>query len=252
VVTDEQRTQIAAISSVVRFRPREEIYREGDCADVVFNIIAGVVKSYRSLPNARRHTVGFLFPDDLFGLAEDGRYVNSAKAVTAVCAYRMAVPALEARLRKDADLEFYVICKLCHQLREAQRHAFILSRHRAQAKVGLFLQMLENSQAARGERAAEIYLPVSRSDIGDYIGVSLEAVSRSFRALSTRGIIDFRNSRHVKIIDRDRLSDITSESKTSELRREGAADHRAELPASAECKAGVVAARVEMTLDDRC
>jgi CRP/FNR family transcriptional regulator len=106
-------------------------------------------------------------------------------------------------------------------LREAQRHAFILSRHHALARVGLFLQMLENVQAARGEDVAEIYLPVNRSDIGDYIGVSLEAVSRAFRALSTRGVIDFRNRRHVKIIDRDRLNDITSERKTSELRREG-------------------------------
>ena len=225
VLTDEQRAQIAAISSVVRFRPGEEIYREGDRADVVFNIITGVVKSYRSVPDARRHIVGFLFPDDLFGLAEDGRYVNSAKAATAVCAYRMVAPTLEARLRKDADLEFHVICKLCHELREAQRHAFILSRHHALARVGLFLQMLENLQAARGEDAAEIYLPVNRSDIGDYIGVSLEAVSRAFRALSTRGVIVFRNRRHVKIIDRDRLNDIASESKTSDLRRDSAASH---------------------------
>jgi CRP/FNR family transcriptional regulator len=212
VLTDEQRAHIAAISSVVRFRQGEEIYREGDCADVVFNIIMGVVKSYRFLPNARRHIVGFLFPDDLFGLAEDGRYVNSAKAATVVCAYRMAVPALEARLRKDADLEFHVICKLCCELREAQRHAFILSRHHALTRVGLFLQMLENVQAARGEGTGEIYLPMSRSDIGDYIGVSLEAVSRSFRALSSRGVIVFRNRRHVKIIDHDRLNDIASAS----------------------------------------
>ena len=103
-----------------------------------------------------------------------------------------------------------------------QRHAFILSRYHALARVGLFLQMLENVQAARGEGAAEIYLPMSRSEIGDYIGVSLEAVSRSFRALSIRGVIVFRNRRHVKIIDRDRLTDIVSESKTSELRLDGA------------------------------
>jgi CRP-like cAMP-binding protein len=215
VLTDEQRAQIAGISSLVRFQKGEEIYRQGDCADAVFNIVTGVVKSYRSLPNARRHIIGFLFPDDLIGLVEEGRYVNSAKTVTAVSGYRIPATALETRLRKDAFLEFHIICKLCHELREAQSHAFILSRHRALAKIVLFLQTLENYQAARGEGAEELYLPMSRSDIGDYVGMSLEAVSRSFRALASEGVIAFRNRRHVKIIDRRQFNDIASESQTS-------------------------------------
>jgi CRP/FNR family transcriptional regulator len=212
VLTDKQRAEIAAVSSLVRFRPGEEIYREGDCAEAVFNIITGIAKSYRSLPASQPHIVGFLFPDDLIGLAEDGRYANSARAASAVCAYRIPVPVLEARLRKDPDLEFHIICKLCHELCKAQRHAFLISRHHALAKIGLFLQMLENFQASKDEGTAEIYLPMSRSDIGDYIGMSLEAVSRAFRTLSTQGVIAFRNRRHIKIIDRDRLNDIASES----------------------------------------
>jgi CRP-like cAMP-binding protein len=226
VLTDETRAQLAAISSLVRFRKGEEIYAEGDRADAVFNIITGVVRSYRSLPNARRHILGFLFRDDLIGLAEEGRYVNSAEAVTAVCGYRIPVTALEAKLRKDSGLGFQIICKLCHELREAQCHAFLLSRRHAVGRLGLFLQMLENYQTARSEGAGEIYLPMSRSDIGNYIGISLEAVSRSFRALSSRGVIAFRNRRHVKIIDRAGLNDIASESEMPRLprRRAGPAE----------------------------
>ena len=212
VLTDETRAQLAAIASLVRFRKGERIFGEGDRADAVFNIITGVVKSYRSLPNARRHILGFLFRDDLIGLAEEGRYVNSAEAVTAVCGYRIPVTALDAKLRKDSGLDFQIICKLCHELREAQCHAFLLSRRHAVGRLGLVLQMLENSQIVRGEGAGEIYLPMSRSDIGNYIGISLEAVSRSFRALSCRGVIAFRNRRHVKIIDRAELNNIASES----------------------------------------
>jgi CRP-like cAMP-binding protein len=219
VLTDETRAQLAAISSHVRFRKGERIYAEGDRADAVFNIITGVVKSYRSLPNARRYILGFRFRDDLIGLAEEGRYVNSAEAVTAVCGYRIPVTALEAKLRKDSGLDFQIICKLCHELREAQCHAFLLSRRHAVGRLGLFLQMLENYQTARSEGAEEIYLPMSRSDIGNYIGISLEAVSRSFRALSSRGVIAFRNRRHVKIIDRAGLNDIASESEMPRLRR---------------------------------
>jgi CRP-like cAMP-binding protein len=184
--------------------------------DAVFNIIAGMAKSCRSLPGEGRHIVSFLFPDDLIGLAEGGRYVNSTEAITAVSGYRIPVTALEARLRKDSALEFEVICKLCHELREAQRHAF--SRNRALSKIGLFLQMLESYQEARGEGAGQVYLPMSRSHIGDYVGLSPEAVSRSFRALASRGVIVFRDRRHVKIADRARFVDITSASEPPEVR----------------------------------
>jgi CRP-like cAMP-binding protein len=103
-------------------------------------------------------------------------------------------------------------------LREAQRHAFLLSEHRALAKVALFLQLLDNYQAARGESVEEVYLPMNWSDIGDYVGMSLEAVSRSFRSLASRGIITFRDRRHVKIFSHSQLGSIASESGMRELR----------------------------------
>jgi CRP-like cAMP-binding protein len=141
--------------------------------------------------------------------------VNSAEAVTTVSAYRVPTRALEAKLRGDSGLEFSVICKLCHELREAQRHAFLLSQRHAVAKVGLFLQMLESYQAARGESTEEIYLPMSRSDIAAYIGTSLEAVNRSFRDLARQGIIALRNSRHLKIVSRTDLEAIAADNKVS-------------------------------------
>ena len=95
-----------------------------------------------------------------------------------------------------------------HELRETQRHAFILTRKRALTRVAMFLQLLENLQAARGERAAEIYLPMNRSDIGEYLGMSLEAVSRAFRGLTARGIIKSRDRQHLKIADRSTFDKI--------------------------------------------
>jgi len=150
-LTAEEQALLAVISTVVRFRKGERIYAEGDRADAVFNIITGVAKSYRTLADGRQHIVGFLFADDLMGLAENGRYVNSVAAVTTATLYRIPTAPLEARLRNYPDLDFQVISKVCHELREAQRHAVLLSEQRASAKVGLFLQMLETHQAARGE-----------------------------------------------------------------------------------------------------
>jgi CRP-like cAMP-binding protein len=211
LLSEEVRARLAVLASIVRLNKGEEIYREGQPADAVFNIITGVVKAYKTAPDGSEHITTFLFPDDMFGLSEEGKYTNSTKALTPLALYRFPVPALRSRLAKDADLEFHVICKLLHELRETQRHAFLLGRRRALSKVAMFLQLLENLQAARGERTAEIYLPMNRSDIGEYVGMSLEAVSRAFRGLTARGIIKSRDRQHLKIADRSTFDKIAAD-----------------------------------------
>jgi len=116
LLTDEKRARLAVISSVLRFDKGVEIYREGDSADAIFNIIGGVVKTYKNLDHQTKHIVAFLFPEDLVGLPEEGKY-----------------------------------------------------------------------------------------DIADYVGMSAEAVSRSFHALASRGAIVFRDRRHLKIVNRSCL-----------------------------------------------
>jgi len=170
------------------------------------------VSAYKEAPDGREHIVAFLLADDLFGLSAEQRYANSAKALTSVTAYRLPVSVLRSRLPKDAELEFHVICKLCQELRLAQRHAFLLSQRKAVSKIAMFLQLLEQLQTARGERTSEIYLPMDRSDIGEYVGMTLAAVSRAFRTLTARGIVKVRERRHVKIVDRGAFEKIAGES----------------------------------------
>jgi CRP-like cAMP-binding protein len=149
------------------------------------------------------------------GLSAEGTYVNSAKAITPVTAYQLPLSALRARLAKDARLQYQVICKLCQELRQAQRHAFLLGQRHAISKITTFLQMLEHLESSRGEATAEIYIPMNRSDIADYVGMSLPAVSRTFALLAKRGIIACRDRRRVKIADRPAFETIvTSEMAT--------------------------------------
>jgi CRP/FNR family transcriptional regulator len=202
LLTEDERARLAAIASIVRFKKGAEIYRAGDRTDAVFNIVRGVVKAYKMAPDGSEYISAFLFPDDIFGLSEDGQYVNSTKAVTPVTAYLLPVSQLRTRLVKDADLEFHVIAKLCHELRQAQRHAFLLAQRRGVPKIAMFLQFLEQLQTAKKEPASDIYLPMDRSTISEYVGMSLPAVSRAFRRLTADGIIEFRNRKHVKIVNR--------------------------------------------------
>jgi CRP/FNR family transcriptional regulator len=208
LLDEEERARLAGIASIVRFEKRAEIYHEGDPADAVFNIINGVVKAYMRGPHGTEHISAFWFPEDLFGLAQEGRYVSSVKALTPVTAYRLPIAALRSRLTTDAMLEYHFITKLCHELRQAERHAFLLTSNRTLSKLTMFLQMLEQLQAAKGEATNEIYVPMGRSDIADYAGTSLASISRAFRSLATRGVLQVRDRRHVKVIDRGAFEEL--------------------------------------------
>ncbi len=119
---------------------------------------------------------------------------------------------MEARLRRHADLDFQVIGKLCHDLRSAQDHALLLSKRRASARLGLFLQMLEARQKTHAEvPGREIHVPMRRSDIGSYTGISAEAVTRTLRELVQQGVIAFSDRRHVRIVDHALLEMIVQE-----------------------------------------
>src|SRR5205814_398305 len=87
----------------------------------------------------------------------------------------------------------FVVCALSQELHQAQAHAFLLSRHRAITRIGLFLRMLEAHQGTARGSLQEIYMPMKRSDIGAYAGISLEAVGRSFQTLVNRGAIAIRD-----------------------------------------------------------
>lgn len=208
LLTDEERAQLATIAAVVRFKKGVEIYRGGDQANAIFNIISGVVKSC-SGTNAD-HIVAFLFPGDLLGLSSEGDYTNSARTITPVTAYRLPISALRRRLSNDALLDYHVICKLCQELRQTQRHAFLLAQRHADSKIATFLQMLEQLQNGGSRSADEIFIPMDRSDIADYVGMTLAAVSRTFRKMVERGLISIRDRHHAKIIDRTALEKIVA------------------------------------------
>jgi CRP/FNR family transcriptional regulator len=167
LLSNQQRADLSTIGSVMRFKKGQLICRTGDPVDAIYNIISGVVKSVSAAPGGSERINVFLFPGDLFGLAEEGRYTNSAEAITAVTAYPFPVSKLQTHLQRDAVLEFHVICKLCQDLRHAQRHAFVFATRNALPKLAMFLRLLEELQASRGEPTNEIYLPMERTEIGE-------------------------------------------------------------------------------------
>jgi CRP-like cAMP-binding protein len=160
------------------------------------------------LPSGRRRVLAFVFAEELVGLAAKGRYVNTTRAVTSVSAYRLPIRALEALLRKDASLQYPFFCKVSQELREAQQLAIVLARRDAVGRVASFLQLLEREPTATRAGRGRIFIPMSRTDIADHLGLTLESVSRAFAELERRRIVHFPDARHVKVIDCARFREI--------------------------------------------
>jgi len=213
-LSNDERARLATIAAIVRFKKGERIFSEGEPRKMIFNIISGVVKAYNTSQTGGERITAFLYPEDMLGLSEGGKYTNSATALTSVTAYALPAQAFQRRLSKDADLDIQVITKLARRLRQAQRHELLLAQRLALPRLATFLQMQEHVQSRAGP-ATEIYLPMDRSDIADYVGMSLAAVSRGFRALAEGGVIKWRDRRHVKIIDRRKFENLAQKAKSS-------------------------------------
>ena len=204
LLSDAQRQELARHAAVRVIPARTLVYRAGTPADSVFIIGDGVVKSYRDLPSGRRRIATFLFADDLFGLAQAGRYVNTVQTITPLRAYQLDIQALTELFQRDSALELQFLCKTVHILRESQHHNIIVGRRDAVGRVAMLLRLLEKQSApARGQR--EVAIPMTRSDIASYLGLSLEAVVRACRQLGRQGIVQFTGRHRARIIDRERF-----------------------------------------------
>jgi CRP-like cAMP-binding protein len=209
LLTEAQRQQLARHATVRTLPARTIVYRAGAEAPSIFIIAEGVVKSFRELPSGRRRIAAFLFARDVFGLAEAGRYVNSVQTITPVRLYELDLETLTELFKRDADLEFQFLCKAVHILREAQHHNIIVGRRDAAGRFAMLVALLLR-QPGHGTSQREVTIPMTRSDIANYLGLSLEAVVRAAARLQQQGIVEFVGRHHARIIDRQRFDALAS------------------------------------------
>ena len=207
-LTPRERQKLVNIATRLQLPRGHIIYREGDPADSVFINGGGVVIAYAELASGQRHVAGFRFHADLFGLAEQGRYVNTTRAVTPVTIFRLPVSELTPILQHDAGLEFQFLCKLVDELRQSQRKHIIVQRRDAVGRVAMFLDLLHH--VSRDRRAPNrIELPMTRTDIGGFLNLTIESVSRACRRLSEDGIVEF-DAQGARLINRRRFDDLVA------------------------------------------
>jgi CRP/FNR family transcriptional regulator len=204
-LTDQQREMLISIALRLQLPARSVLYRDGTEAEFVYIVNEGLVRSFRHLANGKRVVCAFLYPRDLFGLAENGRYVNCTETVTRSTLYRLSMRQLATLLKQDGHLQFHFLTKVTHELRESQKRAVVIGRRDAAGRLAMFIAMVGERTDLRSIRDCTVPLPMLRSDIADYLGLSLESVSRAARELEQRGLVRFEGRRAVRILQPERF-----------------------------------------------
>ena len=192
----------------IHLTPKQVLFIEGDLAAHHFTIVDGVVSISKSMADGRRQIVGFMFPGDFLGVADEDSFSCTAQAVTPVELCRFPRPSFEALAEEYPEIEHRLLHAVSTELIEAQEHMLILGRQTAEERLCSFLLHLSKRAPHRGEKYNPVHLSMPRADIGDYLGLSLETVSRTFTVLRDQGLIKLGDAHTVELLDRDELRQI--------------------------------------------
>ena len=202
---DEGRDALRAVGGVQRFTADQEIFAEGDSAEVFFKVESGVVRTCKFLSDGRRQIEAFYVAGDVFGLEAGDHYSLSAEAVSACNLISYRRRSVEAAAPRDEILAVQLISYAMHSIAGAQKHALLLGRRSAAEKVASFL--LDWSRRSKG---ALITLAMSRQDIADFLGLTIETVSRTLSQMERDGLIIIPSAREIRLVNRQVLEDLTA------------------------------------------
>lgn len=211
VLDDWELERLNAIRTPVNLSPNDILFDEGEPASHVYNLTEGAMKLYKLLPDGRRQITGFVFPGDFLGLAHHTEYVYTAEAVGETNLCRFSRTQLATLFKEIPKLESRLLAISQDELVQAHNQMLLLGRKSAKERLASFLVMLsERTMASAGtvESRGPIPVPMSRNDIGDYLGLTTETVSRTLTRLKTSGVISIDSDRKINVSDWDALREI--------------------------------------------
>jgi CRP/FNR family transcriptional regulator, nitrogen fixation regulation protein len=192
------------IGSVQHFAQDREILAEGARAEYFYKVVSGVVRTCKFLLDGRRQIDAFHIPGDIFGLEPGGEYRLSAEAVSdcTVIIYRKT--KLDNLAADDMALSQELLGFAMKSMARAQEHSLLLGRRSAVEKVAGFLL----DWAQKSKDRAMLTLAMTRQDIADYLGLTIETVSRTMTQLQSQGLIELQGCRRVRLARPAALADL--------------------------------------------
>lgn len=202
------------VTERVRLKKGDALYRQGDTLTAVYGIKFGTLKTEYTLPDGREQITGFHLPGEMLGLDGIGnnQYQSNAIALedSEACVVKFNEFEILARQIPSLQHQFHRI--LSKELTQDQRHLLSLGSLRAEERLASFLLNFSDRLAARGYSPSEYHLRMSREEIGSYLGIQLETVSRLFSRFTESGLIQIKQ-RHIKLIDMDGLLELAGKSR---------------------------------------
>ena len=179
----------------------QQIYGEGEPADLVYKVVSGAIRCFRVLADGRRQISEFYLPGDIFGVEAGLERRSSAEAVgdTILVVTRRSTLMIED---ENQGAKFWRLA--IAELQRSREHVLTLGRRAAGERVASFLMDL----AERTGVVDEVELPMSRQDIADYLGLTIETVSRTLTQLQSQGLIEISSCRHVRLKSPQALDDM--------------------------------------------
>ncbi len=197
--------QIDFMGSPMTFARNAEIYGEKEPADYVYKVISGTVRTYKIFDDGRRQIGAFYFPGDLFGLEVGAEHQLSAEAIEKCVVLVVKRSALIALADRDTDIARWLWSFTAGELSRVQKHMLILIKS-AEERVACFLLEM----AGRLAMTDAVELPMSRQDIADYLGLTIETVSRTLSHLEAKAAIALPTSRRIELRNRKALHHLNS------------------------------------------
>jgi CRP/FNR family nitrogen fixation transcriptional regulator len=194
------------ILSEFKYNRGGEIYGEAEPADYIYQVVEGAVRSYKLLSDGRRQIGAFHLVGDIFGLENGSTHRFTTEAIVDTTVRLIKRRSLEHVAEVDVHVALDILNMTTSNLQHAEDHMLLLGRKTSLERVAAFLLEMDHRVTAAGVMA----LPMSRRDIADYLGLTLETVSRALSCLHGKGILGFLGptQRQIVLLDRLRLAEL--------------------------------------------
>ena len=208
-LNDDQLEVFSKVSFEKKYTNKENIFFQNDPSTHLFNITEGNVKIYQLLDDGRIQIIGFLYPGDFFGTYKNNKYNYSAEAIgnLQTCVFDQKI--LDKYMDENPMLAKELINQTSYELTLAQDRMTVMGRLNAIEKISNFLLNISNQRKRIGWPSNPISLSMTRQDIADYLGLTIETVSREISKLKSSNIIKIISSKQLFINDFEKLGQIS-------------------------------------------
>jgi len=187
--------------------PHDALFFQGDDAEYIFGVVDGVMCNYQILADGRRQVISFAYPGEIIGLSHSDTYRFNCEASCDACVRRISSVAFFRYAEGRADIGRRLLDIANAELTSTQEHQVLLGRKSAAEKLAWFLLSLVRRNDGEFAPRPQFQLPMMRRDIADYLGLTVETVSRNLTKFKVMGVIDMPQSKTVVVHDMDMLKE---------------------------------------------